>query len=78
MEGHGGDHQALPDLFRQLDAHNRENIARAGLGIRTSADIFEAAQRQCDEARVEKPSAAGDGRHFGAGRSGHPDVDRHF
>lgn len=42
------------DLFCRLDARNRENVTLAGLGIRTSADIFEAAQRQYEEARGER------------------------
>lgn len=42
--------------FRQQDARNRENVALAGLGIRTSADILEAVQRQGEERRAEKSS----------------------
>lgn len=43
----GSEHgRGLADQFRHLDERNRENVARAGLGIRTSADIFEALQRE--------------------------------
>ncbi|KAM3449851.1 hypothetical protein NHJ6243_009907 [Beauveria neobassiana] len=38
--------------FQQQDARNRENVALAGLGIRTSADILEAVQRQYEECRA--------------------------
>ncbi|KAH6959977.1 hypothetical protein BKA56DRAFT_624011 [Ilyonectria sp. MPI-CAGE-AT-0026] len=49
--------ESLADQFRRWDARNRENVALAGLGIRTSADIFEAAQRQFQEAvRTESNS----------------------
>ncbi|KAJ0140687.1 Uncharacterized protein HZ326_16414 [Fusarium oxysporum f. sp. albedinis] len=34
--------ESLSDLLRRLDARNRENVALAGLGFRTSTDIFEA------------------------------------
>ncbi|KAH7142799.1 hypothetical protein B0J13DRAFT_636504 [Dactylonectria estremocensis] len=47
----------LTDQFRRLDARNRENLALAGLGIRTSAAIFEAAQKQYEEARGERNPA---------------------
>ena len=37
-----------------MDRRNQENIARAGLGIRTSRDIFEAAQKGYEQARAER------------------------
>ncbi|EJT68997.1 hypothetical protein GGTG_13394 [Gaeumannomyces tritici R3-111a-1] len=40
--------------FHRLDARNRENVAHAGLNIRTSADIFEEGQRQHEAARTER------------------------
>lgn len=46
--------ESLPNLFRRLDARNRENVAHAGLNIRTSADIFEECQRQYETARAER------------------------
>lgn len=46
--------ESLADQSRRRDARNRENVALAGLGIRTSADIFEAAQRQFQEVRTER------------------------
>ncbi|KAH6971920.1 hypothetical protein EDB80DRAFT_693090 [Ilyonectria destructans] len=49
--------ESLADQFRRRDARKRENVALAGLGVRTSADIFEAAQRQFQEAaRTESNS----------------------
>jgi hypothetical protein len=42
---------SLPELLRRLDARNRENVARAGLGPRTSADLFEATRREYEERR---------------------------
>jgi hypothetical protein len=55
------DGDSLCELNRRRDAQNRENVALAGLGIRTSADIFEAAtRRQLEEARSWKaPARAG-------------------
>lgn len=32
--------ESLRGLFHRLDARNRKNVALAGLGIRTLADIF--------------------------------------
>jgi Helitron helicase-like domain at N-terminus/Domain of unknown function (DUF6570) len=37
-----------------MDRRNQENIARAGLGIRTSRDIFEATQKEYEQARLNK------------------------
>ncbi|KAG7402593.1 hypothetical protein Forpe1208_v017172 [Fusarium oxysporum f. sp. rapae] len=48
--------ESLSDLFRRLDARNRENVALAGLGIRTSADIFEATQNQTVERQERSES----------------------
>ena len=42
---------SLSALLRRLDARNRENLALAGLRIHTSADIFEATQREHEERR---------------------------
>jgi hypothetical protein len=39
------DRESLDELNLRRDMRNRENVALAGLGIRTSADIFEAAER---------------------------------
>ncbi|KAF5696631.1 ATP-dependent DNA helicase PIF1 [Fusarium mundagurra] len=49
--------ESLPDLFRRLDARNRENAALASLRIRTSADIFEATQNQYEQARAQRNTA---------------------
>lgn len=35
-----------------MDERNRQNIMRASLGIRTSAEIFEASQREYEEGRA--------------------------
>ncbi|KAF6515182.1 hypothetical protein HZS61_005088 [Fusarium oxysporum f. sp. conglutinans] len=51
--------ESLSDLFRRLDARNRENVALAGLGIRTSADIFEAIQSQYEHSRSQRNAAYG-------------------
>ncbi|KAI8396536.1 hypothetical protein FOFC_21084 [Fusarium oxysporum] len=51
--------ESLSDLFRRLDARNRENVALAGLGIRTSADIFEAIQSQYEHSRSQRNEAYG-------------------
>ncbi|KAL6359150.1 hypothetical protein LRP88_07367 [Fusarium phalaenopsidis] len=54
------DGESVDELNRQRDMRNRENVALANLGIRTSADIFEAAERQLEEARSWKaPPQAG-------------------
>ncbi|KAM6523017.1 hypothetical protein FSOLCH5_003646 [Fusarium solani] len=54
------DRENLDELNLRRDMRNRENVALAGLGIRTSADIFEAAERQLEEARSWKaPPRAG-------------------
>ncbi|KAM6513724.1 hypothetical protein FALCPG4_016094 [Fusarium falciforme] len=54
------DRENLDELNLRRDMRNRENVALAGLGIRTSADIFEAAERQLEEARSWKaPARAG-------------------
>ncbi|KAJ3530216.1 hypothetical protein NM208_g9424 [Fusarium decemcellulare] len=54
------DVDSLDELNRRRDKRNRENVALANLGIRTSADIFEAAERQLEEARLWKaPAQAG-------------------
>jgi hypothetical protein len=51
--------ESLSDLFRRLDARNRENVALAGLGIRTSADIFEATQNQYEHSSGQRIAACG-------------------
>jgi hypothetical protein len=51
--------ESLSDLFRRLDARNRENVALAGLGIRTSAGIFEATQSQYEHSRSQRNAAYG-------------------
>ncbi|RYC79720.1 hypothetical protein BFJ63_vAg17395 [Fusarium oxysporum f. sp. narcissi] len=51
--------ESLSDLFRRLDARNRENVALAGLGIRTSADIFEAIQNQYEHSSGQRIAACG-------------------
>ncbi|KAK7583135.1 hypothetical protein V3481_012429 [Fusarium oxysporum f. sp. vasinfectum] len=51
--------ESLSDLFRRLDARNRENVALAGLGIRTSADIFEATQSQYEHSRSQRNASYG-------------------
>jgi hypothetical protein len=52
----------LSDSFRRSDARNRENVLQACLGIRTSADIYQAFQsdlggRRCRRARPRKVPA---------------------
>ena len=44
--------EALPQLFHGYDVRNRLNAARASLGIRTSADIFEESQREYERANM--------------------------
>ncbi|KNB18529.1 hypothetical protein FOXG_15932 [Fusarium oxysporum f. sp. lycopersici 4287] len=51
--------ESLSDLFRRLDARNRENMALAGLEIRPSADIFEAIQSQYKHSRSQRNTAYG-------------------
>ncbi|KAH7464438.1 hypothetical protein FOMA001_g17470 [Fusarium oxysporum f. sp. matthiolae] len=51
--------ESLSDLFRRLDARNRENVALAGLGIRTSADIFEATQNQYEHSSGQRIAVCG-------------------
>ena len=46
--------ESLPDLFARYDACNQHNVAQAHLGIRTSADLFRAAQSNYEQARAEK------------------------
>lgn len=41
------------EQFRHLDMRDRLKVALAGLGIRTSADIFDAAQKEYEQARVD-------------------------
>lgn len=57
MDG-SGDVRSLREQFRCLDTRNRANLVRAGLRIRTSADIFEALQREPEQARSEKGAEA--------------------
>ena len=45
------DDSFLLTQYRQLDKRNRENVALANLGIRTSEDIFRDLQRGYEEAR---------------------------
>jgi len=47
----------LFQLLRQLDAQNPRNGVLAGLGIRTSADVFEAIQKEHEEARDRRQFA---------------------
>lgn len=47
------DSLSLPELLRRLEARNRKNVALAGLGIRTSADVFEATQTGSENAGEE-------------------------
>ena len=56
MDGHNREFQDLPDLFRRLDEVNREHVIGCNLGIRTSADIFEASQREYEQADAERRS----------------------
>jgi hypothetical protein len=59
MNGDGQNSQSLPELFRRFDVRNRQNAPCASLGIRTSADIFEAAQK---EARPERDISSRESR----------------
>ena len=45
---------SLLDLFGSGYVHNQQNIVLVGLGIHTSQDIFEAAQKQYEQARTEQ------------------------
>jgi len=60
MNQNNQDSLTLSELLRQLDARdarnarNGPNAVLAGLGIRTSADIFEAAQKEHEEARLDR------------------------
>ena len=56
MDGHNQVPQAPPGLFRRLDAVNRERVVDSGLGIRTSADIFDTLQREYEQAEVQRGS----------------------
>ena len=46
----------MPELFRVFDVQNRPNIALACLGIHTSADIFEVAQKEWEQAKAKEES----------------------
>lgn len=46
--------EALSQVLRSYDARDRQNMAHSRLGIRTSADIFEACQRKYEEAKVRR------------------------
>lgn len=50
---------APPESFVRFDTRNRENVLQARLGIRTSADIYQAVQSDFERARAERsrPSA---------------------
>ena len=57
-----GDRLHFPDLsdsFRRSDARNRENMLQARLGIRTSADIYQAFQSDLGRATAEGSSTSG-------------------
>lgn len=57
--------EGLGEFFNRIDVYNRENVTRVGLDIRTSADIFEACQKEYEQERVEKyhkRQAQGQGR----------------
>ncbi|KAJ4224602.1 hypothetical protein NW757_014334 [Fusarium falciforme] len=62
--------ESLPDLFRRLDARNRENVALAGLGIRTSADIFETLHGEYAQERSDGGSRRHHDKEPGAVSSG--------
>lgn len=53
MNEENQDSLSLPELLRRLEARNRKNVAVAGLRIRTSADLFEAAQTESEHAGEE-------------------------
>ena len=57
MNRNNQDSLTLRELLCQVDARNPRNVALAGLGIRTSMDVFEAAQKQYEEARNDKQFA---------------------
>lgn len=57
MNQNNQDSLTLLELLRQLDARNQRNAALAGLGIRTSADIFEAAQKEYEQVRDDRQFA---------------------
>lgn len=63
----GGDDdvQELVDNSGQCDQRNQLNVAAAWLGIRRSADIFEAAQREHDNSRRARGSGVRRARHSG-------------
>ncbi|RSL39500.1 hypothetical protein CEP51_016802, partial [Fusarium floridanum] len=51
--------ESVDELNRQRDMRNRENVALANLRIRTSADIFEAAERDEEEQAGDLASVLG-------------------
>jgi len=63
MSGDGRDSEAPPPLFQSYDVRNRRNVELAGLGIRTSADIFEEFRREYEAASMQRAprTSRGDG-----------------
>ncbi|PVH90110.1 hypothetical protein DM02DRAFT_86257, partial [Periconia macrospinosa] len=68
--GSRGTRGSLSEHFHRLDMCNQQNLARAGLRFRTSADIFQAAQRGYDEAWVERSARRAETRRVTGGSSG--------
>src|SRR5688572_28035928 len=55
------------EVLNRVDERNRQNLLRASLGVCTSADIFEASQKEHQETRARKTSGL---RSTAAGRAG--------
>jgi hypothetical protein len=53
MNRNNQDFFSLLDLFGDIYARNRQNVL-AGLGMRTSADVFETAEKEHEQARVDR------------------------
>lgn len=62
--------KSLVKHFRHLDKANQQNIARASLGIRTSAELFQATQSAYKEARADRSSRRAETRRTRGGSSG--------
>jgi hypothetical protein len=77
MNENNQDSLFLSELLRRQDARNRQNIALAGLGIRTSADIFDAAEKGFEQAKAERNRTVWESKAIPPDSVSGPDVDRH-
>ncbi|KAF1980435.1 hypothetical protein BU23DRAFT_625859 [Bimuria novae-zelandiae CBS 107.79] len=62
-----GDVRELVDNFRQYDRRDQLNVAAVRLGIQTSVDIFEVAQREHDNNRIGRGSGVRRAKRRGRG-----------